>query len=128
MLGSLRKYIEQSKNENHNGELLWPGTADGFPVRGPVSNLKQEEYEEVPVVFDYYSRLFDMSVDEDKQLFDYTMDRIVNGWYRLHKRIDKWSDGSSSPMVWLEWVQIYGESPHAKHPGMNNDHSPTSSN
>ena len=52
-----------------------------------------------------------------KPPFDRVMDRIVNGWFMQHRRTDKEVPNQTAPAVWLEWVQIYGESPQGKHPG-----------
>ena len=101
----------------HGGQLTWPGTADGFPVRGAVPDLMQDEYDNIPLALDYKSGLFKLFDPAEKQAFDNIMDRIVNGWFMQHRRIDRWSDQHCGMVVWLEWVQIYGETPGAKHPG-----------
>jgi hypothetical protein len=105
-------------NTEHGGRLHWPGTVDGFPYRGEQAPLlKQQEMENLPLALDYRSKLFELWKPEDKKAFDETMDRIVNGWYMQHRRKDIEVEGQAMPAVWLEWVQIYGESPGTKHPG-----------
>lgn len=106
----------------HKGNLHWPGTAEGFPVRTygeGLPNLRQEEFEDLPKILDYHSQRFLLWLPEEKAAFDIIMDRIANGWYSLSRRIDRWSDQNLGLAVWLEWVQIYGEVPQSKSPGAN---------
>lgn len=116
--GSMAKYFREQGGSVHGGQLHWPGTADGYPFRGPVPDLRQQEYLDVPLALDYHSSIFHLWLPDEKEQFDAIMDRIVNGWYMQHKREDRWSEQHDGMIVWLEWVQIYGESPNAKHPGV----------
>ena len=120
--GSMKKYFTDRGGDQspHGGELSWPGTADGFPFRGQSANLRQEEYQDIPLALDYHSQVFKLFEPTEKVAFDAVMDRIVNGWYMQHNRVDRWSDEHFGMVVWLEWVQIYGEAATQKHPGMNN--------
>ena len=70
----------------------------GFVVYQILSerNLKQREMEEMPLAMDYKSLLFKAWVPEEKANFDRIMDRIVNGWYMQHKRVDKEVKGQIS--------------------------------
>lgn len=115
------KFFADRGGADHGGDLSWPGTADGFPVRGPVPNLKQEEYQDIPLALDFKSERFCLWVPEEKARFEIIMDRVINGWYMQHKRVDRWSDDHCGMVVWLEWAQIYGETAAAKHPGIQND-------
>jgi hypothetical protein len=117
--GSMQKYFadQGGQGSEHGGKIHWPGTADGFPFRGPAPDLKQQEFADVPLALDYHSREFRLAVPDDKAEFDLVMDRIVNGWYMQHKRDDGRDEGGGR-IVWLEWVQIYGETPGTKHPGV----------
>jgi hypothetical protein len=102
----------------HGGNLHWPGTVDGFPFRGDaVPDLKQREMADMALAMDYKSRLFRLWEAEEKREFDFIMDRIVNGWYMQHRRDDKWIAEENHYTVWLEWAQIYGETPNSKTPG-----------
>lgn len=123
MRGSVQKYLKDIAHEDHGGALSFPGTASGFPVRGSVQHLRQEEYENLPHVLDFKSRKFVLTNDADKEEFEKIMDRIVNGWYSLYKRVDRWCDENGGPIVWLEWLQIYGEAVQGKHPGGINEQS-----
>ena len=85
----------------------------------------QVEWDQVQAQFgdlmepqDMYPPRFRVREFPGEERFDDIMDRIVNGWYQQHKRIDRWSDQHCGLVVWLEWVQIYGESPSGKNPGV----------
>lgn len=122
--GSMLKYFEDKggAETEHGAPLHWPGTPSGFPYRGETAPLlKQKEVEEIDHALDYHSRLFRLWIPEEKEAFDAVMDRIVNGWYMQHRRTDREIPGEVAPAVWLEWVQIYGESPLGKHPGRMQD-------
>ena len=115
--GSMQKFFADrgGPESQHAGTLHWPGTADGFPVRGAAGDLRQQEFEDIPLSLDYKSREFQLWKPDEKDEFDAVMDRIVNGWYMQHKREDyRVTEGR---IVWLEWVQIYGEVPDGKTPG-----------
>jgi hypothetical protein len=119
--GSLLKFARDARPglDHGSGKLLWPGTADGFPVRvdGPAPNLKQAEFDELRHVLDYRSKSFDLWVPEQKTVFDTIMEYIVNGLFMQHKRVD--TQTAEGLRVWLEWVQIYGEIPATKQSGAN---------
>lgn len=121
--GSMKKYFEDRGGDAsaHGGPLSWPGTPAGFPFRGSVPDLRQEEYDTIPHVLDYHSQLFRLWDLEEKRAWDQVMDRIMNGWYMEHRRIDRWSDQHCGLVVWLEWVQIYGEAPTTKAPTYHGD-------
>jgi hypothetical protein len=121
--GSMQKFFADKGGNAHGGNLNWPGTQDGFPVRGPAHNLKQDEFQDIPLALDFKSGVFRLWEPAEKQAFEEVMDRIVNGWYMQHKRVDRWCDEHTGMLVWLEWVQIYGETTAAKHPGMVEDNN-----
>jgi len=124
--GNMLKYFGErgGPNSEHGKPLFWPGTVDGFPFRGATApNLHETEYQAIQHTLDYNSCMFCLWEPDQKAEFDRIMDRIVNGWYMQHKRSDRWVEEHSHFAVWLEWVQIYGESPHSKHPGGPIDHA-----
>jgi hypothetical protein len=125
---SMLKYFQDQggPETGHGDKLHWPGTADGYPFRGGIPpNLRQDEFEALPVRMDYHSRLFHLWAEDEKKNFDEIMDRIVNGWYMQHKRVDQWDTTNNGLTVWLEWVQIYGEQPNGKTPGSSHDAADT---
>ncbi len=119
--GSLLKFARDARPglDHGSGKLLWPGTADGFPVRveGPAPNLKQAEFDELRHVLDFHSEQFDLWVPEQKKRFDLIRDYIVNGLFMQSMRRDR--EMPEGIRVWLEWVQVYGEIPQGKQPGAN---------
>lgn len=122
--GSMLKYFRDKggPESGHRGQLMWPGTADGFPVLGngqTPPDLRQEEYDNLPLSLDFKSDKFEMWDADQKNRYDEIMDRIVNGWYMQRER--RVLDTERGPLIWLEWVQIYGEIPNAKNPGAGED-------
>jgi len=120
MTFSRKKYHGEHGGTQHGGELHWPGTGAGFPVRGGKADLRREEYENLPHVMDFHMKEFRLWEEEDKKEFVEVMDRVLNGWYALHKRTDNWNEEHQGLHVILEWAQIYGESPTGKSPGGSN--------
>ena len=41
-------------------------------------------------------------------------DRICNGWYVEKKRYDRWCEEHTGYLVWLEWLQVYGEATNGR--------------
>lgn len=135
----LLKYVGEGTTPHdqifdHGGQLQWPGTSAGYPVRGDtIPNLKQEEFEQLPHVLDFHCKTFYLWVEKDQKEYQQLRDRIANEWFVEHHRKDQWielptkvanPDGTETTMqipqlmVYLEWVQIYGEAPKGKHPGL----------
>jgi len=106
--GSMIKYLSDKGGADHNGTLAWPGTIEGFPVRGDVTNLRGQDPSNVAHTFDFHSRRFELWKPEDHTAFNDIMDRIHNGWYCERRRVDRWCDENKGMVVWLEWLQIYG--------------------
>lgn len=118
--GSMRQFFNDrgGPGTDHGNYLFWPGTIDGYPVRGSQApHLKREELETLAIALDYRSQGFRLWIPEEKQAFDTVMNRIVNGWYMQHKRFEHWQPDHAAYFIWLEWVQIYGEVPNSITPG-----------
>lgn len=119
--GSMAKFFSDKGGQQHGGALTWPGTADGFPIRGEYNpQMRDDEYTRIPLVLDYKAKMFHLWDPVQLVEFHQVMDRIVNGWYMQHKRIDRWCDQYGGLLVWLEWAQIYGEQVTGKSPGATN--------
>lgn len=112
---TFQKYYGETGGPQHgNQPLHWPGTPDGFPFRGPMApDLKQRETEDIPLVSDFKSRMFEMWDPVQKAEFDEINDKFLIGWYRLLKRSEHWDDEHKHYRIWMEWCQIYG-APSAK--------------
>lgn len=95
----------------HGDVLFWPGTNNGFPVRGQPAEpyITQDELEELPLETVFQSRMFKLWEPQDKTDFDYVRQRIIAGWFRELKRADTYISEHNHFQVWLEWVQVYGK-------------------
>ena len=101
----------------HGGNLQWPGTGAGFPVRGAVpADLKQEEFEEIGHVLDFKAAAFRLWVPAEHADYLTIMDRAANGWFSIKFCERHWQPEHESYLIWLEWVQVYGELPNGKRP------------
>jgi hypothetical protein len=111
---SIGKYMHETGGSLHDGKkLLWPGTADGFPVigNGAAPNLKKEELENIDLRLDFKSKMFELWDPAQKAEFDDINDKIINGWFLLQRRTDNWDNTHNHLRVWLEWAQVYGMLP-----------------
>ena len=125
---SMLKFFDEAggAESEHGGKLHWPGTQDGYPFRGDtVPHLKEDEIDNIALALDYKSEMFELWDPAAKKRFDAVMERIVNGWYMQHKRRDIVVEGQLLPAVWLEWVQVYGETPSGKNPAGEKTHDQT---
>ena len=111
---SIKKYYSDHGGPSHgNDRLHWPGTMDGYPVRGQglPPDLKKEELENLDLQLDFKSKMFELWDPQQKAEFDDVNDKIVNGWYLLQRRNDNWDETNKHFRVWLEWAQVYGMLP-----------------
>ena len=108
---SLFKFFGE-QGEGHGGRLFWSVALGGLPFRGPQAPLlTRDEVEQlVEIHHDYHVQEFDLRDEEQRRHYIRVMERVVNGWYVLHKSMEP------SPMTRiLEWTQRYGElAPGAK--------------
>lgn len=112
---SMKRYLEDRKDGQG---AHWPGTADGYPFRGPAPDLRDDEYQDLRLGFDYHSERFCLWDPTEHSRFNEIMDRIVNGRFVEYKRYDRWSDQHAGLIVWLEWTEVYGLPP--ERPGATN--------
>lgn len=111
---SIKKYFGEIGGPAHgNDRLHWPGTADGYPVRGNSlpPDLKKDELDSIDVQLDFKSKMFELWDPAQKSEFDDINDKIINGWYLQQRRNDNWDDEHKHFRVWLEWAQVYGMLP-----------------
>lgn len=117
MSGSLMKYFSDrgGQDSDHRGPLHWPGTAAGVPLRGDAPLLRGDEYDDqIKHTADFHSKLFKLWDAQDKREFELVQDRICNGWYVEKKRYDRWCEEHTGYLVWLEWLQVYGEATNGR--------------
>lgn len=119
---SLLKYFGEPGGDStpHSAPLLWPGTSAGFPVRGGPPRNHREGDPEPYHVGEYHAERFRLWMDDDHQRFTWIMDRVFNGWFKILKRDDFWDANQEAFLVWLEWLQIYGEYPDKTSRGSGN--------
>lgn len=114
MPGSLSKYWKQKKDTSGNN-LFWPGTSDGYPVRGSIPpTLKQDEFEDIPLVYDAKADYFRLPEQLDEYLN--VIDKAANGWFQLrHERVVKpYDPETGEEVIFLQWLEIHGEIPDVK--------------
>lgn len=114
MPGSLSKYWKD-RSDAQGKELFWPGTIDGYPVRGEIPGaMRQEEFENIPLVYDAQAKYFNLPDEMEEYL--QVIDRAANGWYQLrHERVvQPYDPETQTEVVFLQWLEIHGEVPDAK--------------
>lgn len=89
-------------------KLQFPGTVDGFPVMGPAQNLRDDEFQNLPLDLHFRSKLFKLWVEEDAREFAEVNQRICSGLYMEKVRHDQWIAEQQHYCVYLEWIQVYG--------------------
>ncbi len=110
----IRKYFDQ-KHDSLGKPLWWPGTSEGYPVRGELpKDLKQEEYENIPIVYDAKVDILELPRDNEK--YAAIVDKCANGWYVLRHEKIEFDPTKGIYRVFLQWLEIYGESSIKKSP------------
>ena len=101
-----------------SAQLIYPGTQDGYPLRVPhgmhVPPLKEHEYRQLPVQYDFKIAIFNSWDPEAFQRYQEVVDRIGNGQFRLVRRFEREAEGPKGEKGWLfyiEWAQPYGALP-----------------
>jgi hypothetical protein len=110
------KYFGEQSNDHHGGQLFWPGTAEGYPVRnnGGTPHIKQDEMDNLELSFDFKRRVFKLWEEQDLEDYRLVMDRVTNKWYGKIHLARHWDEEHNDEVVVLEWVQVYGEVPRNK--------------
>jgi hypothetical protein len=104
----IAKYTGE-QHQLHGGRLHWPGV-NGIPFRGPtVPDLKQAEYDSVPVVAQGCFGTFNLSKKEDAEVYQWIRDRIRNGWFTLDWVERHWDEASKTMWIYIEWSQLYAQ-------------------
>jgi hypothetical protein len=112
---SLFKFFGE-QGDLHGGRLFWSRNLP-VPFKGThAPTLTQQELEaDVAIQFEYRSEFFDLSSAEQKQKYDWVMDRVVNGMF-VHHFIDRHVNHANGKVtVYIEWSQRYAQlSPQAR--------------
>lgn len=107
MFGPTGKYYGSDPHLNQ-----WPGTADGFPVRGPHPGLlKQQEYERLVTQYNFHSEEFRTWEPGQLQRYNQVMDAIANGYWKLIRRLEAYDQNHGGWRFWVEYAEMYGAMP-----------------
>lgn len=121
------KFYGEQDEPRHNGKLHWPGM-HGLPFRGDsIPSLRQSELDNLPIVGDTYQRTFDLSKQEDADMYRWVRDRARNGLFTIDFVERHWDDAVKNMIVYVEWTQLYVEIPKetSTFGGNGNGRSPT---
>ena len=106
------KYYGTQDPDLYGGQLHYPGTPDGFPVRhdGPVPPLRPYDIGRIRRVRDFKCEMFRTWEPDSLARYADLMDRIVNGQYQLlgQRKYIQDADGRGW-QIWVEYAHVYGE-------------------
>lgn len=105
----LSKYFG-TPNDSEGNPLFW-GEPGNFPFRGANPPLlKGDEIDQIPLVYDAKSALLELPRDQKR--YDEIVDHCANGWWQL--RHEKFFERDDKILVFMAWLEIYGEIPKTK--------------
>lgn len=104
------KYFGTQQDLSGN-TLMWPGTLDGYPVRGPASPvpLREEELDELPYVSDFHAEILTLPADLERYI--YVMDRVVNGFWVKDREEFHYHPEDRTYSVFLSWAEVSKQVP-----------------
>jgi len=105
------KYFGEQNETYYGGKVCWPGSF-GFPFRGkkiPQLSTDEEASIRLYLTGDFKHKLFDLSKEEDSAYYQWVMDRVCNGLFRLVFSERRWNEETKNMIVYLEWQQLYIE-------------------
>jgi hypothetical protein len=107
------KYVGDTDPRWHNGQLCYPGTAQGYPVRLPPGAshvpLKDREFRNLPVEYDVKAQPFNTWDAASFQEYQALLDRLGNGQFILIQRTKPEYDSDNKGWrMYVEWAQPYG--------------------
>ena len=89
-------------------QLYWlTGTSTPPFCNKPEQPVNQQLLSHTVTRSEAHCKLFDMSIDNDRILFQIIKNRVLQGWYKLAKEETHWDSESKKMLIWLEWVQNY---------------------
>ena len=108
MLRPITKFFGE-QSTHHRGTLLWPGI-HGLPFRsldGTVPVIGKDNINRVYYAGDACHAVFDLSDDEQAQMYCWVRDRIRNGWFILDYIERHWDPDKRNMVIYMEWTQPY---------------------
>jgi len=106
----------------HRGALQWVPGEFTVPIRNlPRSIMTREELETgVVEAMDFHRGRFRLWIPEELKAYEDIRDKAANGWYQivdLTRTVVTLSEtGEPDQIVFLEWLQVYGEVINGKRP------------
>ena len=114
MSGILARFGPEQHANLHPGRLTWPGTTLGYPLLGNAPAMTRDsEVANIPHKFVYYTKMFKLWEEEDRNLYNWVMERVTNHWFILRDREKVWDQKHQGFMIHLEWTQTYGVAPQS---------------
>lgn len=91
--------------------LKWFPDLKPYPLRVSPGNLGLDPRDRADAytVEEFHCYMFDLTNEEDLNMYKLVKQRIISGWYTQLKEISKWESSDQPLKVWLEWVQSYKE-------------------
>lgn len=91
-----------------NRQLYWIGGPNKPPFYNrPAQPVNAQLLSNSIRKSESHCKLFDMSKDSDRILFQIIKNRVLQGWYRVAKENTNWDADEKKMLIWLEWVQDY---------------------
>jgi hypothetical protein len=122
----LAKYVYKDASERslHQGQIVGRSPSNGLPVRGNgrAPDMIGDQADDLPIVSDYYARMFCLWDEEDVQAYVTIMDHAANGQYVIMDRVkipvekDPSGQHGGHLKVWLEWSQVYVQAEPTQRP------------
>jgi len=107
--------FEGEQSEQHGGYLHWTIQVGGLPLRTKSSATplltKEEIQNELVLVSECHQATFDLARKEDRFVYKWVWDRIINGWFQLIHIERYWDEREKKPYVYMEWAQVYAQLP-----------------
>jgi len=87
---------------------------DGYPFRGPVPDLKEQDERQPQVGVETHVDLFDLAKPEDLDRYRQVIQLVGHNYAQISVEERKWVDEKKSWMIFLRWMLYYTYLPPAK--------------
>lgn len=108
---AISKYYNEQDEKRHGGRLKWYSQLV-IPIRdyGDDTVLTDEElFSRLQIHYDFHSKTFDLSLEEDREYYEFVQDRAVNGWFQIQFCERMKDETGKIRYIYLEWLQAYGD-------------------
>lgn len=108
MISSYQRRYFQNTDSSTGEKLFWHGKDETVPFRGASApNLKQEEFEQLKLVYDSNTRILDLDNPEELAFYNMIIDQCAKGCSVLRKELVHPTD--KSWRVFLQWFDMSKE-------------------